>query len=205
MNSIKEASSYSVDLRQTLSQNGNPPTVTLGKWYWLATGDIRMEDGHGRTLIMSRNRPGLMLDSTNRFYQDFPARQGLDSPFMLLEKIGEQIEEATKTLGTKSVAGARCQGIEIDLSKVWPEYAFADNKSVPDDKMLADPMYKRIQDSAAGWHFINQIRRDNPEASFNGLPVGPEDKNKVLFRWKLEDGSYQSIYGDLRTERTKPR
>ncbi len=312
MNSIKNASSYSFDMKLTLSQDGNPPTIQLGKWYWRTPGDLRMEDRSiGRTLIAFRNKPGLTLDSMNKVYQDIPAKQGLDSRFMLLERIGEQLKETSTTLGTRSIAGVTCQGFEIDLSRVWPEFAYADgtmevwvdtksqlpaslsmrsctdqqveglwenfvwnqtlddalfstvrplgfrdatepyyplqvkldkitsafqlwaemfngkypqvsnvyaniamgtlkdkagyNKSVPDDKMLTDPLYKRIQDSAAGWHFINQIRSDNPEAAYHGLQVGPEDKNKVLFRWKLEDGSYQSIYGDLRTERTKPR
>ncbi len=309
MNSIKKASSYSVDVKFTLSQDGNPSTINLGKWYWRAPGAMRMEDRSiGWTLIAFRNKPGLMLFSSNKDYQEIPAKQGLDSKFMLLEKIGEQLKEASKTLGTRSIAGVTCEGFEINLSKVWPEYAFADgtmevwvdaksqlpaslsmrlctdqqveglwenfvwnqplddalfstvrplgfrdatepnyplqvtldeitsafqmyaemfdgeypqvsniyanivmgtlmdkagfNQSANDDKMLADPLYKRIQDSAVGWGFINRIRSDNPEAAYHGLQVGPEDKNKVLFRWKLEDGSYQSIYGDLRTERT---
>lgn len=78
-------------------------------------------------------------------------------------------------------------------------------ESGPDDNMLDDPLFKRIHDSAIGWYFMNLIRRDNPEASYHGLEVGPEDKNKVLFRWRLEDGSYQTIYGDLQTDRTRHR
>jgi len=30
--------------------------------------------------------------------------------------------------------------------------------------------------------------------------VGPSDKDKVLLRWMLEDGRYEVIFGDLRTE-----
>jgi hypothetical protein len=37
-------------------------------------------------------------------------------------------------------------------------------------------------------------------AAYYGKAVGPCDKDKVLLRWKLSDGSYEVIYGDLRAE-----
>jgi len=37
-------------------------------------------------------------------------------------------------------------------------------------------------------------------AAYYGNSVGPNDKHKVLVRWKLEDGRYEVIYGDLRAE-----
>ena len=33
-----------------------------------------------------------------------------------------------------------------------------------------------------------------------GNTVGPKDKGKVLLRWKLDDGRYEVIFGDLRAE-----
>jgi len=35
---------------------------------------------------------------------------------------------------------------------------------------------------------------------FYGKTVGPKDKDKVLLRWKLDDGRYEVIFGDLRAE-----
>jgi hypothetical protein len=32
------------------------------------------------------------------------------------------------------------------------------------------------------------------------MTVGPSDKDKVLLRWKLDDGRYEVIFGDLRFE-----
>jgi hypothetical protein len=37
-------------------------------------------------------------------------------------------------------------------------------------------------------------------AAYYGSSAGPNDKDKVLVRWKLEDGRYEVIYGDLRAE-----
>jgi hypothetical protein len=51
-----------------------------------------------------------------------------------------------------------------------------------------------------GFAWMNTIQRHNPDAAYYGKTVGPADKDKVLFRWKLEDGGYRVIYGDLRAE-----
>ena len=32
------------------------------------------------------------------------------------------------------------------------------------------------------------------------MTVGPGDKDKLLLRWKLDDGRYEVIFGDLRSE-----
>jgi hypothetical protein len=47
---------------------------------------------------------------------------------------------------------------------------------------------------------MERIRTYNPDAAYYGKTVGPSDKDKVLFRWKLDDGRYQVIFGDLRAE-----
>jgi len=61
-------------------------------------------------------------------------------------------------------------------------------------------MFKRIQDATWGLATINTILRDNSDAAYHGREVGPKDKDRVLLRWKLDDGQYQVIYGDLRSE-----
>ena len=55
-------------------------------------------------------------------------------------------------------------------------------------------------EATRGLGTINVTLRDNPDAAYHGLQVDPEDKNKVLLRWQLEDGRFQVIYGDLRSE-----
>jgi outer membrane lipoprotein-sorting protein len=50
---------------------------------------------------------------------------------------------------------------------------------------------------------FHQIANDlilNSDAAYYGKTVKPGDKEKVLLRWKLDDGHYEVIYGDLRIE-----
>lgn len=47
---------------------------------------------------------------------------------------------------------------------------------------------------------IGEIQEYNPDAAYYGKTVRPKDKDKVPLRWKLDDGRYQIIFGDLHTE-----
>jgi outer membrane lipoprotein-sorting protein len=61
--------------------------------------------------------------------------------------------------------------------------------------------YERILEATGGFGTMNVIQRNNADAEYNGLQVTPSDKDAVLFRWRLDDGTSQIIYGDLHTER----
>ncbi|MGC8643960.1 MAG: hypothetical protein ACP5XB_29225, partial [Isosphaeraceae bacterium] len=63
-----------------------------------------------------------------------------------------------------------------------------------------DARVKEVYDATWGFSTINVILRENADAAYHGKTVGPNDKDKVLLRWKLDDGSYEVIYGDLRAE-----
>ena len=52
----------------------------------------------------------------------------------------------------------------------------------------------------AGFARICDIQAYNSDAAYYGKTVGPKDKDKVLLRWKLDDGRYEVIFGDLRAE-----
>ncbi len=41
---------------------------------------------------------------------------------------------------------------------------------------------------------------DEKRPAYHGKTVGPKDKDKVLLRWKLDDGRYEVIFGDLHSE-----
>ena len=47
---------------------------------------------------------------------------------------------------------------------------------------------------------MSKIHVYKPEFAYYGKTVGPSDKEKVLLRWKLDDGKYKVIFGDLRSE-----
>ena len=51
-----------------------------------------------------------------------------------------------------------------------------------------------------GFDQVGNLEVYNTGFAYYGNTVGPKDKNKVLLRWKLDDGRYQVIFGDLRSE-----
>ncbi len=52
----------------------------------------------------------------------------------------------------------------------------------------------------SGFGDINYLRRFPVDPAYHGKTVGPNDRGKVLLRWKLQSGEYQVIYGDLHSD-----
>jgi len=74
-------------------------------------------------------------------------------------------------------------------------------KRFPTQDQMKDKKYQAIIGEVSwGLATINSILRDNSDAAYFGRTVGPNDKDKVLLRWRLEDGSFHVLYGDLRDE-----
>jgi outer membrane lipoprotein-sorting protein len=69
----------------------------------------------------------------------------------------------------------------------------------PREEQLRDE-YRECSAAKLGFAHMNTIQRHNPDAAYHGKTVGPDDKGKVLFRWKLADGDFRVIFGDLRAE-----
>lgn len=70
----------------------------------------------------------------------------------------------------------------------------------PEEQRRNDRQYRRVFDASQGFAVFNRVFRYNPDAAYHGKTVGPNDKDKVLLRWKLDDGRYQVIFGDLHNE-----
>ena len=51
-----------------------------------------------------------------------------------------------------------------------------------------------------GFDQMGSIRAYNPDPAYQGRTVSSTDNDKVLLRWKLDDGRYQVIFGDLHAE-----
>jgi hypothetical protein len=56
------------------------------------------------------------------------------------------------------------------------------------------------QDVSRGLGEIADVLIHDSDAAYYGQTVGPNDKDKVLLRWRLDDGRYEVIFGDLRAE-----
>lgn len=78
-----------------------------------------------------------------------------------------------------------------------------DNKLIEKDKELWNK-YSRISQSTRNWAELNGIMRHDATAAYNGLTVGPADRDKVLFKWRRDDGKDQVIYGDLQVDVQSP-
>jgi hypothetical protein len=53
---------------------------------------------------------------------------------------------------------------------------------------------------AIGFNEVSNILAHKPDPAYYGKTVTPKDTDKVLLRWKLDDGRYEVIFGDLRAE-----
>ena len=60
--------------------------------------------------------------------------------------------------------------------------------------------YVQVHRAMTGFSHMMAVFRHNEDAVYYGRTVTATDGNKVLFRWKTEDGRYQVIYGDLTAE-----
>jgi outer membrane lipoprotein-sorting protein len=117
--------------------------------------------------------------------------------------LNNQVREITKALETfaefsgghyprvKMVYGDVTRDELIRLSGVpWP----------PTPAQLNNEKVGKINGSLMGFALLNTILRENPDAGYYGKTVGPADGNRVLLRWKLDDGQYQVVFGDLHSE-----
>jgi hypothetical protein len=68
------------------------------------------------------------------------------------------------------------------------------------DLKWKDPKEEEFAYGSYGMSWINSLQRDYPECRYFGKTVTGNDSGRVLLRWKLDDGQYRVIYGDLKHE-----
>lgn len=68
------------------------------------------------------------------------------------------------------------------------------------EQRLHGEKFRQVSEAFSGFAIFNRVIRANPDVAYYGKTVGPNDSEKVLLRWKLEDGAYQIIFGDLHNE-----
>jgi hypothetical protein len=74
-----------------------------------------------------------------------------------------------------------------------------------DGPKAARELEKRVKkkldvDAAQGFMLVRVLQAASKDTVYHGKTVGPENKDKVLFRWKLNDGRYRVIFGNLKAE-----
>jgi hypothetical protein len=109
--------------------------------------------------------------------------------------LDQQIHEIRKSLKacSKATGGTYPGNInELFAAQLYGKWSKQMTKLIPAE--TGEPqLYK-------GFDEIFAVHRYNFEFAYNGKTVSAGDKDKVLLRWKLDDGRYEVIFGDLRAE-----
>jgi hypothetical protein len=124
-----------------------------------------------------------------------------EAEFPKTEKVVQEITLALRTYA--ELCGGRYPNVtRMFAEPVRDEMYKAAGIAYPGtpEQMLHDKQYRRVFDAGQGFAVFNRVFRYNPDVAYYGKTVGPNDKDKVLLRWKLDDGRYQVIFGDLRNE-----
>jgi len=117
--------------------------------------------------------------------------------------LDEQLRDMTEALGIYAeLSGGEYPKVKIVYGDVTRDVMFKfigiEGRPTADD--FKSKEYAKVMKATRGFARINGVLRDNPDAAYYGKTVGPKDNDKVLLRWKLADGNYQIIYGDLKSE-----
>ena len=75
-------------------------------------------------------------------------------------------------------------------------------KALPEDER-SKKMSELASIAVVGF-FYRTLVDENKDPAYYGETVRPDDTNKVLLRWKLDDGQYRVIYGDLSIKNVTP-
>jgi hypothetical protein len=74
---------------------------------------------------------------------------------------------------------------------------FKRNRRSPRDKVRDVNRLMQIRDAV---EFVTYLAEEGSDPVYSGESTNQRDFDKILLRWRLEDGSYRVIYGDLRAE-----
>lgn len=107
-------------------------------------------------------------------------------------------------------------GLEL-YSTYMERYPERLDKSIDDSKALIDrlvpaerpagPMpdpFDQLKSFYEACMFFNQLTVQKRDVAYHGDKVSPGEADRVLWRWRLDDGYYRVIYGDLTAETISP-
>lgn len=76
----------------------------------------------------------------------------------------------------------------------------ADDKRADFEKLGRDGVIRLGMEISGGTMYFMKLVREGHEPEYFGDEVTPADADKVLLRWRLDDGQMRVVYGDLRVE-----
>lgn len=170
---------------------------------------VKMDENHVCTMRMEDIQWNLDLDA--QLFSTKPPEGYSESRIpgpLTTESLVYQITESLKIYAELSGGHypqvQRIYGDQLmfEVRKMLGVDKIPSQEQMRDEKIREDFMkrYTKATIVSFGMGDMTRIQRDNPDAAYYGKTVIPKDKDKVLFRWKLDDGRYEVIFGDLRAE-----
>jgi RNA polymerase sigma factor (sigma-70 family) len=127
-----------------------------------------------------------------RYKDETPSLPDLARAAEVTKDMTERIVKGLKTFAKH--AGGKYPQVEI----VYPDVV---GKQLLD--LYAKAGQERDQEferAVEGLGAVSRVLLQSTDAKYYGKAVGPDDKDKVLLRWKRDDGRFRVIFGDLRVE-----
>lgn len=140
-------------------------------------------------------RPGLAEDIKDQIPHRLTRhRTGLDTVSIIIDLRINKLTAAAAIIITLILCASLLDGKDLPGSGIYQ-----------DSKMLVKHLLSaqglgRSEISLARTRYEYLVEKGK-EAAYYGDSVDPEDSNAVLMQWRLSDGKYRIIFGDLR-ERT---
>jgi outer membrane lipoprotein-sorting protein len=151
---------------------------------------VRLEDFHWNIDL----DPKLFAATPPEGYTDATAKP------VPVEEEASQIVESLRTYSELG-GGAYPHMNRVSLPVIWNRlHQLIGITGWTTPEQTRSEKYARIRAARPGFAKMHLISYGNRDAAYHGKTVRPTDKDKVLFRWKLDDGRYAVIFGDLHWE-----
>ncbi len=160
---------------------------------YIRDDDEPWPDGHTCTVVTTDIQYNIVFDP--KLFDTTPP-QGYQDKTKKPLPLDQQVREIRKSLKACSEAtGGTYPGNinELFAAQLYGKWSKQMTKVIPRETAPSPQLYK-------GFDEIFAVQRYNFDFAYNGKTVGAKDKDKVLLRWKLDDGRYEVFFGDLRAE-----
>jgi hypothetical protein len=197
----KKAWGYQIDMRK-IEPDRYPGVVE----FWLDADSwpisVRVDEKRLGMLSSQVSRFEWNIDLDPRLFDTTPPKgyKDVTPKIPALEGLVREIGKALKVYADMS-GGSYPRHKRLYADVICDElYKMIGIESPPTPAQRNDEKYKTVEGARLGFIQISVAQDWNTDFAYHGKTVGPKDKDKVLLRWKLDDGRYEVIYGDLRAE-----
>ena len=135
-------------------------------------------------------RPGLAEDIKNRIHAGPPHKGGMDTVSIIIDlRVGRLTAAAAIIVTTIALAGL--------MSSTDPAGSIYQDGKVLLGYCLFGPSKNEVQLVKSKYE---QMLESGKDVAYYGDNIDSPDGNSLLMHWRLSDGSYKVIFGDLREE-----